>query len=267
MEMLVGPLFSTARRRLYRVRTTPRDLPSRLAWAWRRCWQPERHRPVWVRTRSGAQLYLSEDPVDDHIAMSIAQRHQEYFPPSFAVGAGALIVDIGAHGGLWTMEALRFWPGTHVLAVEPNPAAVERIHRQLMRNRLFDRCTLFPAALDSQGARMTRLYLASSGSWGNTLCDVGTGRWVEVPTLTLEQMLCGRRPTLVKCNAEGAEYSLVPQLIALEEKPRYLMLALHPEYGDVADAIGALTRAGYHCTATRSEARRPFYHCEWREWA
>jgi hypothetical protein len=84
---------------------------------------------------------------------------------------------------------------------------------------------------------------------------------VQVRISTLASILGGRKPALVKCNAEGAEYYLFPQLFAMGVRPEFIILMAHPEHGSVEDLKALLREAGYGIKEVGSGPGRPRFHC------
>ena len=85
---------------------------------------------------------------------------------------------------------------------------------------------------------------AKDGSWGYSLYEdaadaVGSER---VKLATLPEILGADRPDIVKCNAEGAEFTLVRQLEDGADRPALMIVMVHPAFGDLDD----LLRRGEH---------------------
>jgi hypothetical protein len=98
-------------------------------------------------------------------------------------------------------------------------------------------------------------------SWGATVqAGAGGGVAVEVESLTLPEILQTEPVALIYCNAEGAEYALVPQLREREIRPPVMVLCVHPEYGN-ADQLRADVRSmGYVERDVSDNPQRPACH-------
>ena len=65
---------------------------------------------------------------------------------------------------------------------------------------------------------------------------------------------------MVKSNAEGAEFALVGQLELQETKPRVVVMAVHPDYGDEDALRDRMTAMGYS-DETAIEGHHPIWIC------
>lgn len=255
-------LLKTFRRRLYRARRAFEINPRSISWLIRYSSQPEVYLPALFPMPSGTKLYL-KDKFDDSVVLDLVRRSELFFPKHIHLSENSLIVDIGAYKGYWTVEALARWRGSKVIAVEPEPTAVKSIKHHLQRNHLSNRCTVVEAAVGDDEETILTLQYVKRGSLGNTTSKIDVKEVttsIEVHAITLSDIIGTCTPSLIKCNAEGAEFKVVPQLCAHGIRPTYLLLALHPEYGEVQPLLDLLRSAGYTMSSIGS-ARRPFYHC------
>jgi FkbM family methyltransferase len=218
-----------------------------------------------VLNANGLRLCISADPVDEIIANNLLGRNRvEYFARwPVPVPDDLLILDLGAHHGLYAATALHEFPEARIICVEPSTDARELIDRNLRLNQLNDRATVIPAGLGSQ-AGVAELLHTDDGSWGSSLFQepgVRVLRKESIIVLPLADILGDSRPHLVKCNAEGAEFELVAQLEATDVRPIHLILMVHPEFGDTELLKARLSELGY--TSTEVGIHRPALHC-WR---
>jgi FkbM family methyltransferase len=121
----------------------------------------------------------------------------------------AALVDVGANAGYFV--CLARGAGQHVLAVEPLPANVALLIRNLRANHMED-VEIFPVGLSSRpgfadlfgggtGASLVEHWSGTSSVWKRT-----------VPLSTLDILLSGRfagQPLTIKVDVEGAEYELL----------------------------------------------------------
>jgi hypothetical protein len=68
-------------------------------------------------------------------------------------------------------------------------------------------------------------------------------------------------PALVKCNAEGAEFIIFPQMFALGVKPEFVILMAHPEGGSVENLLELFKQNGYIIRDAGSTKKRIRLHC------
>jgi FkbM family methyltransferase len=118
-----------------------------------------------------------------------------------ALRSGELFVDIGANSGSFALLAAGA-AGARVLAIEPVPETCERLLANVGLNDLADRVRCIPIALsDAQGSvRMT-----SSLDSCNHVLEGTQGTGVAVAATTLDALLSGEVPTIVKIDVEGYE--------------------------------------------------------------
>jgi FkbM family methyltransferase len=236
-------------------------------WIARQLLRPVVSLPCWIRTRAGARIHLSRDPIDDVILRHVmGNAARIYFPAAARAPRDAWILDVGAHHGIYAVEALRRSPGARLIAVEPDPAARAYFERNLAGNAMLDRVEYVEAALGDRSGR-GQLLLAEE-SWGHTLAPTsGTGpRTAAVRLATATEVLAGRRPWLMKLNAEGAEFAVVPDLFDHGVFPDWIVLMIHPHAGDVVELTRRIAGSGYeisemsgptllHCRRTSADAR------------
>jgi FkbM family methyltransferase len=230
-------------------------------WIVRQLLMPARRLPLTIRSRTGVASELGDDPVDDSIFRHIHGFGQSLYFPPLSLDPTGIVLDVGAHHGIYAMEALRRYPRCDVVAVEPDPDACLAIERNARLNQVSSRLEIVCAGLADRAGRGW-LERDPGGSWGSrTRVGRPSGPHVAIELLTLEAILRGRTPAIVKCNAEGAEFTLVPQLIALGLRPSLIVLMTHPEAGPAEDLVTMLTRAGYgvHDADTPSKGHR--FHC------
>src|SRR5262249_52645328 len=149
---------------------------------------------------------------------------------------GSLILDVGAHHGLYAVEALRRYRWARLIAVEPNPRACRLIAENLAANDFLHRAEIVEAGIgDKVGTAF--LEKGKSGSQADRTITAEatershrTGKTV-VRTLPIKDVLRDRSPYMVKCNAEGAEYEVFPQLFSMSVFPKVIVLMLHPRWG------------------------------------
>ncbi len=247
-------------------RTTPRFASNWRTWALRRILMPRVRLRCWIRVGE-IRFYLSDDPVDDLVLEGVcASLPDVYFPEVPGAAARSLcILDVGAHHGFYAVEALRRYPQSTIVAVEPDRTGAALVRKNLARNRLLHRAEVVEAGIGN-GSGRARLQRSPAGSWGSyTVTDSGSQDGRLVSMLPLADLLRGRRPDLVKCNAEGAEYALVPQMLEMGCRPELVVLMAHPEYGSVPDLLAALRAAGYEITDVSRTERRPRFHARFHK--
>jgi FkbM family methyltransferase len=143
---------------------------------------------------------------DCHIARDL-QKQGEWEPEvARHVEANAnpdwTFLDLGAHCGFFALLASKIYK--HVIAVEPNPAAYSALERSIELNEITN-IELHKVALwkDDGGVDM---FLVGKGNTGMSwVAPKSKENTVSLPSLTLGQVLQGRKPEVWKVDIEGAE--------------------------------------------------------------
>lgn len=134
--------------------------------------------------------------------------HTEDFNRDIILSKGELFIDAGAHTGMWTIPASRYYD--RVIAIEPTPQTVKILQRNLKLNRIKNVDVISKALDDTPGWK--RFYLWPQGSMGNSLLntpvdytsDYGLGLQDGVmETVTIDDLRV--EPTRIKCDVEGVE--------------------------------------------------------------
>lgn len=181
-----------------------------LAWfELRRRVQPGRQA---IKTLSFQGLKLCLDwRSSEHVPLREILIREEYWPePNFRPSAGQSVVDVGANAGIYCVYAAT-QVGRHgrVIAIEPNPAVVARLERNVVANAVDDVCTVIPAAISDRagagslvvGTNTAISHLAEPGQSG-----------MRVQVRTLDEVVGGFNLAgidLMKVDVEGAELAVL----------------------------------------------------------
>lgn len=137
-----------------------------------------------------------------------------YKPLGFSFAPGQVIVDIGAHVGVFTLWAATACPEARVFAVEPTPATFEFLRRNIEANRLQNvellqcacggadgHATLYARGAPSMNTLYTRDLLGSSFR-----------PLVQTPVVALDTLFSRfgvSHCDFLKLDCEGAEYEIL----------------------------------------------------------
>lgn len=147
---------------------------------------------------------------------------------------GELFVDIGANLGVFTVLAAGV-AGALVLAVEPAPETLPRLCEHIRLNGLDPRVELAACALSDQPGT---LRLTEGLGASNRIAAEGT----EVAVATLDALLAGRSPSVIKLDVEGHEAPVLRGAAAALRAPSLLALVVETRgHGDDA-AVDRLAR-------------------------
>jgi FkbM family methyltransferase len=151
------------------------------------------------------------DADDKHISDSILERGEwepfETVVVSRLVRAGDLVVDAGANIGWYTMVAASL--GGRVVACEPLPANAALLRTNVEANELDGVVEVHECAL-GRVAGHASLALSADNQGDHRMMDRPTKRsTVVVQVSTLDALLAGRRPTLIKIDTQGSEVAIL----------------------------------------------------------
>jgi FkbM family methyltransferase len=124
------------------------------------------------------------------------------------------IVDIGAHIGWYsTVASYKIGAGGHILCFEPNPYNYKLLEWNIRQSPNADKCRMLPYAVGSTN-HQGYLYCSVSNSGDNRIVDDAVlNKKIEIKIITLDDIfLCvggEKLPTIVKCDAQGAEYDIL----------------------------------------------------------
>lgn len=180
-------------------------------------------------------------------------------------------VDVGANVGFFSVLMARELPGRRVLAVEPTPAALQRLHANLVRNDVADQVDVVEGAVSATAGHFDlsvvdgREEYASLGPLVHAYIAGEPHRTVRVTTTPLDDLVEARglAPGFVKIDVEGAE-ALVLQGAArtLRQHQPVILVELNDpllrQQGSSSRAVLALLEeAGYDLSDPSHPGQRP----------
>lgn len=176
--------------------------------------------PVTVKVRPGVVMELdSRDLVTNTILMSgIWEPETSAIVDSLQ--PGDVFIDVGAHVGYYSLLAsTRVGPAGRVVAVEPNPATLERLRRNIrlsgprnIRNIVVQEVACTDAAKTLRFFQASPYNTGGSSLSAKTAASTGGAREIAVrglPLDTIVKSLNLQRIDLVKIDVEGAELQVL----------------------------------------------------------
>lgn len=174
----------------------------------------------WVNTGpfdgTGAYLFAEHD--------WLAENH-----PDLRVRPGNIVLDCGAHVGVFTGKALALG-AAKVVAIEPNPTNIECLRRNFEQEIASGRVVVVPEAVWSSEGTLP-LHLGLSTSQDSLVRSVGGGT-LEIPATTIDRLverLDLDKVDYIKMDIEGAEReALRGALMTLRRyRPRLMLDSYH----------------------------------------
>jgi len=200
----------------------------------------------------------------------------------FASAPSLSVVDAGAHHGQTTTEYLKYFPGSRVIALQPEPENFA-IARQALAP-FSDRVELLPCALAETDGSVSLRRTSHSGA--HSLLEVGDMRYydapvetlapIEVQAVSLDSLCVSRRLDrldILKMDIQGAELLALRGASSLLARQAIGLIALEvlfqplyrnqPTFWDIADHLRSL---GYALQGIHDQRYRAVNHAVLR-WA
>lgn len=150
--------------------------------------------------------------------------------------SGDLFVDVGANIGSYTVLASKAI-GTNSVTLEPVPQTFERLQRNININ---DISNLVDARCCAVGAINGAIKFSSDCDTTNQVVDDKyNGAWVEVPVLSLDEILQTLKPTLIKIDVEGYEPEVIEGAKETLKSDSLLAILLETVNAEIENALKA----------------------------
>jgi FkbM family methyltransferase len=199
------------------------------------------------RERSGGLRVVVRHGSADPVTLGEVFHERDYEPPPELPSLRpARIVDLGANVGYFGAFALGAWPGSSVVAYEPDPANADVHARAIAINGLHERWELHRTAASNAGGELRFRATADALSRAD---DAGA---LIVPADDVLPVIAG--VDLLKMDIEGGEWAILGDPRFAADPPRVVVMEHHPDGAPGADpraaALEALARAGLTATAS-----------------
>lgn len=224
-SMAVG--FSRLRNRAWYLLRAPR--------VYRNWWAivlPTLGKSTVIELRNGSRYFVRPHKLDLAVVNEAALLNPYLGRGHVTVAADAVVVDIGANIGDFTVQAARLCPRGRVIAVEPMKAACDMIATQVRLNGLTN-VTAICAAVSGEDGETTTDHLAGPYSIDGT----GPERVPVVMLRTLMKELNVDRIDLLKIDCEGAEWDILPAAEDVLPTVRQICMEFHLGRGWTAEKL------------------------------
>jgi FkbM family methyltransferase len=157
---------------------------------------------------------------------------------------GDVVVDLGANMGNFSMLALGHGPNVRVIAVEPNRALNKLMEAQLRLNGWMSRCTIVSGFVGVPSVK-TKSELDSPSGAGAEGC------------ISFERVraLAARNVDFLKCDIEGAEFSILKAGLGWIESAGQIAMEVHFDFGSWRNIEAELVGAGFEVKLARMASR------------
>jgi FkbM family methyltransferase len=171
-----------------------------------------------------------------------------YLPPTLEIAEDAVVIDVGAQIGCFSLfAALRATKGK-VFAFEPEPSNWELLGENVRRNGLRNVELINAAVAGTAGKRTFHLAPDAGGTGAHSLSPTGGSRSLEVDCVTLPDV-CAKHGLetidFLKLDCEGAEIEILENLDdAFLGRIRQIAMEVHDPAG-AGPQLERLRRAGF----------------------
>ena len=168
---------------------------------------------ITVRPRLLDGLTLRIDPSDlSHLVVTEEVLLDQVYPLIQVPFEPDVILDCGAHIGVFTLLALSRFPKARLVAFEPDPANYRLLEKQVTTNKL--QVDLFHGAVSTRNGEA--VFEAGRGCGGTLVAEASaTAKAITVKTWDLADYVqkLGCQRLLLKLDVEGAEEHVLPAII------------------------------------------------------
>lgn len=193
------------------------------------------------RLRDGSTVFLRRGTTDAKVFEEVFI--DRIYAPFVALvkGRPPVLVDLGANVGLSALFLERRLEFDRVIAIEPDFDNLQALRRNLDDN-LRVPCESIQAFAGAERG-FAKLHDAGYGAWGLRMGEAADS---GIPVLPLAEIV-PRVPggVLLKCDIEGAEQHLFPQIEAWDELVSFIILELHTEFFTMEQLFRSLGESRY----------------------
>lgn len=154
-----------------------------------------------------------------------------YNPP---LKTPALIVDGGANIGMFSVLAHAYYPDVPIVCYEPDKANLRQLERNLSVNGIS--AEVVPKALWS---RETTLFYHKGASYTGYVDENPPGEEIACAMARVED------GCWLKLDVEGAEYEVLPQVLASGVRPAFISMEIHSNNAKGGALVSLLEASGY----------------------
>ena len=191
--------------------------------------------PIHARSRSGFVV-----PIWDRTQRRVYERVfvEDMFPldhhRNLVATASPVVIDIGAHTGLFALSVADRWPQARIHLFEPVPRLAKRIAELARLNGLEERWRIEQAAVDASSGKRT-LFTTRTQLGASLLrekaVEVGLRGAIQVRTVGLADYCSANRidaVDVVKLDAEGQELPILRAALPIIATARLIFVRVFP---------------------------------------
>jgi FkbM family methyltransferase len=195
----------------------------------------------------GGQYWVPDN--DGHIvALLLAQEERNIYggKDEWGVHSGDVVLDVGAYIGTWTKQALARGAKL-VVAIEPSPASIECLKRNLSAEIAAGRVIIYPKGIWDTEGDLT-LYSNGTAGVGNSFIEESnpSQKYEKIPVTTIDRVAAELnlgRVDFIKADVKGATERLLRGGASVIRRDRPRIALSTEEVVDKPTSIAAVARA------------------------
>lgn len=186
-------------------------------------------------------VQVPSDSIWSAVKDILLNREYEYLPEFELCNFKGVIIDAGAHVGLFSLVASVF--AEKVVAIEPSQTIHQLLSMNILNNNVSNVIPIDKALFPYK----SRLKLFHGNTSVTSSLIGGSNDFEYVETITLREIVDSQGPIdLFKMDIEGAEFEVFNGVdLKTLKQIRTFVCEIHPQYGDVDLIVEKLESAGF----------------------
>lgn len=191
------------------------------------------------------------DHPETFIEMFIGEPYLKRLPDSIRQKRNPVVIDIGAHIGLFALYAYAELISPLVYAYEPDPNNFKMLNKNIAINNLSSTIKPFNVAVGDSG--VSKFFSSDIGSMSTTQevrdlgIDAGTGKYINIRSVSVTEILNKfKHIDIMKMDCEGSEWKIIEKMSTKRLNIGYICMEYHEFAGKKRGYIEkVLAKKGY----------------------
>ena len=202
---------------------------------------------------NGLNIYYRENTADEAV-LGHSFDQDIFFSaiPYYHLPKNAVVIDVGAHIGTFSLLMACKSPGGKFYALEPAQDTFDVLEKNVIENNLARELIPCKLALFNNNSSIKLFHDEMSGNWGHSIVSELSKTYEEVETMTLDTFFEKnniQHCDLIKFNCEGAEFKIIENVSTKTlNKINTWIILYHKDLekgGDQNKIISRLKKNGY----------------------